>query len=71
MLEGRRVHQISRLPSSLGGGLLEQVHTVHRLIKWLPAGPLPGGSVRRKDLVQFIAREGGTRTVNADDLIVL
>ena len=45
--------------------------TLLRLRAWLPAGPVAGGGVREQALVQFIATNGGMRTVAASDLKVL
>jgi len=51
--------------------MLEDEHKVLRLKRWLPAGPLEDGGRRERDLVQFIAENGGTRTVAVEDLILL
>jgi hypothetical protein len=71
------VHQISKYPRLRNGsqvratGLLEETHDVVKLLKWLPAGPTSNGGHREHTLVQFVAREGGIRTVNVKDLILL
>jgi hypothetical protein len=70
-LEGRRVHQITKIPFSDGGGLLEDTFHVTRLLKWLPAGPTANDGFRKDDLIQFVAREGGIRTIKVHDLTVL
>lgn len=44
-------------------------HEIVRLLKWLPAGPMVDGGERPRDLVQFVARHGGVRTVSAEDLV--
>jgi hypothetical protein len=51
--------------------MIEDEHKVLKLMKWLPAGPTSGGGERKQDIVQFIARDGGIRTVPAEDLILL
>jgi hypothetical protein len=66
-MEGRRVHQITRTR----GGLQEKTHHVVRLVKWLPAGPTTDGGHRDHDLVQFVGRQGGLRTVRVRDLTPL
>lgn len=56
----------------LGNGrytVLESEHRVVRLRQWLEAGPLPDGTVREKDIVQFTAEDGGVRTVKVADLV--
>jgi hypothetical protein len=45
---------------------LETDHKVVKFLDWLPAGKR-----RPKAIIRFIARDGGTRTVEADDLTVL
>lgn len=71
------MHQISKYPrvhptsKRRISGLLEDTHDVVTLLKWLPAGPLPGGQVREHTLVQFVARQGGIRTVAVKDLTLL
>lgn len=51
--------------------IFEQEHYVVRLIKWLPAGVTEGGMIREHDLVQFVGRHGGLRTVRAADIVVV
>lgn len=51
--------------------MVEEEHLVKKLTRWLPAGPTAAGTVRAKTLVQFVARDGGTRTVAVEDLILL
>jgi hypothetical protein len=70
-MEGKRVHQISKLPRRYGGSLLEDTHHVVKLLKWLPAGPTSDGGHRAEDLVQFVAQQGGIRTVRVRDLTLL
>jgi hypothetical protein len=53
------------------GIMIEEQHYVMRLLKWLPAGPAKEGGHRAKDLVQFVARDGGIRTIAVDDLTLL
>lgn len=50
---------------------IEAEHKVIRFKKWLPAGPTSDGGVREKDIIQFIARDGGCRTILAEDLAIL
>jgi hypothetical protein len=75
MIEGRKLKQISKVFMSAPSGdryaiIIEVEHRVVRFKQYLPAGPLPGGAVRRQDLIQFYADPGGLRTVNAEDLII-
>jgi hypothetical protein len=76
MIEGRtKLLQISavhyrRPDGSQGKTVIERVHRNVRFKRYLPAGPLPGGAVRLKDLVQFYTDPGGLRTVNAEDLVL-
>lgn len=42
-----------------------------KLLKWLPAGLTSSGSIREHDLVQFVAKHGGIRTVKVSDLTLL
>lgn len=51
--------------------MVEQEHYVHKFVRWLPAGPTASGGHREKVLVQFIAKDGGMRTVAVDDLTLL
>jgi hypothetical protein len=50
---------------------IETEHKVLKFRKWLPKGPTLEGGYREKDIIQFIARDGGVRTVLAEDLVVL
>lgn len=63
------MYQITKCRPEFGGGLIEQTHEVVKLLKWLPAGPTDNGGVREQDIVQFVARHGGIRTVAAADLV--
>lgn len=71
------MHQISQYPAVRANGsrrlsgLLEDTHRVVRLLKWLPAGPSSHGGHREHDLVQFVAEQGGIRTVAVKDLTLL
>jgi hypothetical protein len=76
MIVGRKVLQISKVFSKNADGewhgiTIEREHRVTGFRRYLPAGPLPGGGVRRQDLIQFYADPGGLRTVAAEDLILL
>jgi hypothetical protein len=51
--------------------MIEDEHRVVKFLKWLPAGPTASGGHREKTLVQFIAKDGGTRTVAIEDLTLL
>jgi hypothetical protein len=76
MIEGRKVRQISKVFSHThegkrsGSMVIEFDHHVVKFKRYLPAGPLPGGAVRRQDLIQFYANPGGLRTVAAQDIIL-
>lgn len=50
--------------------MIEAEHYVVKLMRWLPAGPTESGGHRDKDLVQFVARDGGIRTVATADLVL-
>lgn len=50
---------------------VENEHFVVKLLKWLPKGLTDTGGYRERDLVQFIAKDGGTRTTYASNLTVL
>lgn len=52
------------------GFMIEVRHRVIKFKQYLPAGPLPNGQIRQKDLIQFYADPGGLRTVNAEDLVL-
>ena len=72
----RKLHQITRMPRTLGGGTIESDHVCVKLLKWLPAGPTGPGldgepGYRDRTLVQFIAQHGGIRTCAVSDLIAL
>lgn len=47
--------------------ILEDTHRVTHFRRYLPAGA-PGGN-RQKPLIQFIAAEGGCRTVAEGDIV--
>lgn len=49
---------------------IENDHYVTRLMKFLPAGPTEDGGNRSHDLVQFVAKHGGIRTVKAEDIYI-
>lgn len=73
MIEGKTITQISRGPRNMDGTtapILEQTHRVIKFRRMLPAGPMPDGGVRRKDLIQFWADPGGLRTVVAEDIVL-
>lgn len=76
MIENRKkLLQISavhfrRPDGSYGKTIIEREHRSVRFKSYLPAGPLPGGGVRQKALIQFYANPGGLRTVNAEDLVL-
>lgn len=75
MIEGRKVKQITKVFSRAPDGrvfatVIENDHTVVKFKQYLPAGPLPGGGVRRDDLIQFWADPGGLRTIKAEDIIL-
>jgi hypothetical protein len=53
----------------LGHSIIEAEHRVKSLRKWLPAGPTDSGGVRKHDIVQFVAVDGGIRTVEVRDLV--
>lgn len=64
----------------MGSNLIENEHQVVKLLKWLPAGPLGADAQttgtrersaghRPRDMVQFVARHGGVRTVAVEDLV--
>lgn len=66
------VYQITRASPAIGGGLIEREHVVLKFLKWLPAGPTEDGQGHREhDIIQFISRHGGKRTVRASDLQVV
>jgi hypothetical protein len=56
---------------------IEDEHRVDRLLKFLPAGPITDPETgeqlgeRKHDIVQFIARHGGRRTIKTADLTLL
>jgi hypothetical protein len=50
--------------------MVERDHRVTKFKQYLYAGPLPGGGVRRQDIIQFYADPGGLRTVNAEDIVL-
>lgn len=60
--------QLSRVAAVPGGPkqMLEVEHEVIKFRKWLPKG-----AGRADDLIQFIAKHGGTRTVRTKDLTVI
>jgi hypothetical protein len=73
--EGRWIRQITKVftrtpDGDLLGIMVERRHRVVKFKQYLPAGPLPNGSVRQHDLIQFYADPGGLRTVVAADLIL-
>ena len=75
MIEGKKIKQISkvftRTPSGeIVGVMIERDHRVVRFKQYLYAGPLPGGGVRQKDIIQFWADPGGLRTINAEDIVL-
>lgn len=65
------MYQVSRSDHGpgLGHSIIENEHEVLKLLKWLPAGPTESGGFRKKDIVQFVARHGGIRTVAVADLV--
>lgn len=67
------MYQITKIRLRPGGKVItiEDEHKVQKLVKFLPAGPTSDGGHREQALVQFIARDGGLRTVNAGDLTLL
>jgi hypothetical protein len=74
LINGRKVLQMSAYPENSDGsrlpGLMEVEHRVTAFFNYLPAGPLPNGSVREHDLIQFFADPGGLRTVRATDIVI-
>lgn len=76
MIEGRRklltitAYFYRRPDNTKGRTIVEREHRNVRFRKFLPAGPLPDGSVRQHDLIQFWADPGGLRTVRADDIVL-
>jgi len=50
--------------------VFETDHENVRFKQYLPAGRLPDGTVRQKDLIQFWTNPGGLRTVRAEDLVL-
>lgn len=54
---------------TLPGGKRLWIETDHKIVKFLDF--MPAGKRRDKAIVRFIARDGGTRTVLAEDLTVL
>lgn len=50
--------------------MIEDEHLVQKFVKFLPAGPTESGGHRKRDLVQFIAKDGGMRTVQVEDLVL-
>jgi len=75
MIEGKKIKQVSKvftrtLEGDYVGIMIERDHRVVRFKHYLPAGPLPGGAVRQKDLIAFWADPGGLRTINAEDIVL-
>jgi hypothetical protein len=66
MIEGRRITQISKVE----GIIIERVHRVIQFVDYTPAGVLPDGTVRQRDMIRFFSDPGGLRTVLAEDLIL-
>lgn len=65
------VNQITRVRLNTRYTMIEDEHRVEKLMKWLPAGPTSEGGERKEDLVQFVARHGGIRTIPVNDLIIV
>ena len=51
--------------------MIETEHKIVRLLKYLPAGSTESGGNRDRALVQFIAEDGGKRTVACEDLVYI
>jgi hypothetical protein len=73
LLEGKRVFTLSYVKSTGREIELEDEHRVLKYRKFLPAGPTFNAEgektgQRKQDLIQFIAEQGGTRTVAVADI---
>ena len=66
MIVGRKITQISKAY----GIMFEREHLVTGFYDYTPAGVLPDGTVRQKDVIRFYSDPGGLRTVNAEDLVL-
>lgn len=50
---------------------VENEHIVLKLLRWLPKGPTDSGGYRERDMIQFVAKDGGMRTTYVSNLTLL
>lgn len=71
LLQGKTVYTISKIKTPQGRIMFEDEVKVQTPKRFIPQGaPVPGqSSPASANMIQFIAREGGWRTVRASDIV--